>query len=183
VTDRAHFPRQKFARVSFGRARGFTLVELIITLFILAIVLVVALPGFSTLTLSTRLKSYANEVVGSVYLARGEAIKRNAPMTMCITANGTSCAGSGSWAQGWIVRAADGTVIRWQQALGGGYQVTTSPTAGVHTLTFQSSGATNPSTAMTICRKTPSVGAQERVVRISAIGRSNVSTTNTASCP
>jgi len=174
-----------------GRARGFTLIELMIVLVILAVVVIVALPGFSALSLSTRLKAYANEVVASVYLARGEAIKRSAAVSMCVSTNGTSCAGGGeedNWEKGWIVvwvnpaDPTDRTVIKQQQALQPGYELTTD-TANVHTITFQPSGATSTSTTMTICQKTPTVGAQERDIFISATGRPVVSRTTDGSCP
>jgi type IV fimbrial biogenesis protein FimT len=62
-------------------------------------------------------------LVASAHLARSEAIKRNADVTLCVSnSDGTDC-GSGGWEQGWIVLAADGTVIQHQQALPAGLQV------------------------------------------------------------
>ncbi|MEH6592010.1 MAG: GspH/FimT family pseudopilin [Halioglobus sp.] len=158
--------------------RGFTLIELMIVLVILGVILLVAIPGFSELNLRTRLKSYANDMVTSAYLARGEAIKRNGSVSLCISTNGTSCLGGGSndWAQGWIVIAADGTVIRRQQAAENGYIMSTSPAND--TLTFQSSGAASTPTVLTVCRKTPTVGSQQKEITISFTGRPSVETIN-----
>ena len=172
--------RARSLRVPLRRARGFTLIELMIVLVILAVILTVAVPGFSQLTLTTRLKSYANEILSSVYLARSEAIKRGVPVTLCVSTDGSTCAGSGDWELGWIVRAQDGTVIKWSKDINDNYKLTSS--AG-HTLTFQPSGAANTASDFKICRLTPTVGNQERTVSMIATGRPVVNTTNAGTCP
>ncbi len=170
-------------RVLNRNSGGFTLIELMIVLVIVAVVLVMVPPGMSQLSLSTNLKSYSHEMLSSVYLARSEAIKRNAAATLCVSADGATCAGAGDWEQGWIVVAADGTVIKSQQAIGPGYRMTGSATApDSHTMVFQPSGAARTSSNITICRQVPAVGNQERVVRVSATGRARVTTTTAGSC-
>jgi prepilin-type N-terminal cleavage/methylation domain-containing protein len=62
---------------------GFTLIELVVTVLILAILITVGVPSFSDATLGSRLGSYANELMTSAYLARSEAMKRNLPVTLC----------------------------------------------------------------------------------------------------
>lgn len=165
------------------RSGGFTLIEMMIVLVIVATVMVLVPPGMRQLSLSTNLKSYANEMLSSVYLARSEAIKRNAPATLCVSTDGATCAGAGNWEQGWIVVAADGTVIKAHQAVQAGYQMTGSATApGNHTMVFQPSGAASTSSNITVCRQSPDLGNQERVVRVSATGRVRVTTTRTGVC-
>jgi type IV fimbrial biogenesis protein FimT len=165
--------------------RGFTLIELMIVLVILGIILSVAMPGFSELNLRTRLKSYGNNMVSSAYLARGEAIKRNASVVICIpNADADACAGGNAndWEKGWLVIAADGTVLHHQQAAANGFILKTTPATPQSTLTFESSGAVTTGVALRICRKTPKIGSQERVVTISATGRAYVTTTEDATC-
>lgn len=82
---------------------GFTLIELMVTLAIAAIVLTVGIPSFRDLIRNNRLTTAANELVGALNLARSEAIKRGARVTVCKSADGASCTTSGNWAQGWIV--------------------------------------------------------------------------------
>ena len=82
---------------------GFTLVELIITLILASIILGLGVPSFVDLVDSNRMISVTNELVGDLQYARNEAIKRNASVTMCGSSNGTSCSGSTSWENGWIV--------------------------------------------------------------------------------
>lgn len=166
---------------------GFTLVELMVTIAVMAVLLAVAAPVFNDATLGGKLSSYANNFVASAHLARSEAIKRNAAVTLCVSTNGTSCALDCppdpicGWEQGWIVRAADGTVIQRQQALPTGLKVTEA--GGAASLGFQSTGVGMTSAAtLTVCRATPTVGSQERVVSISATGRPTVSRTTAGAC-
>lgn len=160
--------------------RGFTLIELMIVLAIIGVILTIALPSFSEISMSTRLKAYANELVSSVYLARSEAIKRNEPMKLCVSTDGANCA-SGNWNQGWIVLDSSNVVIRRQQALHAGYSVTDT-SAGAILITFQPSGLSSTAANMKVCRKTPTAGRQERSVSITATGKPRVSTTTTGTC-
>jgi type IV fimbrial biogenesis protein FimT len=84
--------------------RGFTLIELMVTVAILAIVLVIAVPSFETTVNANRLMSAANEMVNSLQTARMEAIRRNEHAGMCLSANAGSatptCASSN--VNGWI---------------------------------------------------------------------------------
>lgn len=68
-----------------GRRRqgGFTLVELMIGLAVAAVLLVIALPSFRSITATNRLVTTANELVGAINVARMEAIKRNANVQFC----------------------------------------------------------------------------------------------------
>lgn len=162
----------------FRTWRGFTLIELMIAIAVLAILLAIAVPSFSEVILGGKLRSAANDLVASVYLARGEAIKRNAVVNLCASSNGTSCAGT--WEQGWIVLAADNTVIQHQQALSSGLKMTEA--GGVVSIGFQPTGVGATPATLTVCRATPTAGSQERVISISATGRTSVTKTTTGSC-
>lgn len=59
-------------------ARGFTIIELMITLVVAAILLAIAIPSFNYLTVSSKLTTTANTLVNALGIARSEAIKRNA---------------------------------------------------------------------------------------------------------
>jgi type IV fimbrial biogenesis protein FimT len=176
-----------------SRGRGFTLIELMVTVAILAILSMVAAPSFNEAILSNKLTSYANTFVSSTQLARSEAIKRNATVVLCRSADGASCATSGNWQQGWIVwrdTNANGTVdvnevIQWQQPLSIDYHFT----GNAYSLDFLATGAAQitggalPPVALTLCRATPSMGGQERTVRLTATGRTSVEKTRVGDCP
>ncbi|HKU17780.1 MAG TPA: GspH/FimT family pseudopilin [Candidatus Saccharimonadales bacterium] len=65
------------------RAWGFTLVELMVAIAVAAILLVIAVPSFTTAINSNRLTSTANALIGSLNAARMEAVQRNAPVQFC----------------------------------------------------------------------------------------------------
>src|ERR1700746_2558911 len=92
---------------SIRRQRGFTLVELMVAIAVLAVLLVLAAPSFTNASLPSKLRSLANSLRGASQLARSEAIKRDAVVTLCVSANGATC-GAGNWSQGWIVTTGGG---------------------------------------------------------------------------
>ncbi|WP_185955422.1 GspH/FimT family pseudopilin [Tepidiphilus sp. J10] len=80
---------------------GFTLVELMVTIVVLAILLAIGIPSFATLIASNRLTSATNELIASLQTARTEALRRNARVTVC-PADPTATACSGAWRDGWM---------------------------------------------------------------------------------
>jgi len=85
------------------RARGFTLVEVLITLAIGAIILLLAVPNFGTLLERNRIGSAADHLYASLAEARGEAVKRRTTVRVCPSADNASCRDDGVWSDGWIV--------------------------------------------------------------------------------
>ncbi len=83
--------------------QGFTLIELMVTVSVAAILLAVGVPNFSDMVKNNRMATTANELVGALNLARSEAIKRGVRVTVCKSADGATCTTSGNWEQGWIV--------------------------------------------------------------------------------
>lgn len=155
---------------------GFTLIELMVTIAVAAILVSLALPSFSDATLSGKLVASANDLVAGVALGRSEAIKRNAMASMCVSSNGTTC-GSGGWEQGWIILSGT-TVVQKHAAAPTGFKASSTVTK----IDFQPSGVGNTQATITVCRATPTVGSQERVVQVDATGRAYVSRTTNGTC-
>ncbi len=160
--------------------RGFTLLELMVTLVVAAILITLAVPSFLDATLGARLSAHANNLAASAQLARSEAIKRNANVTLCASTDGTSC--GGGWENGWIVRAAGGDVIERQQALPTGFRIRAA--GGSTSVVFQPTGfGVTGNDTFKICRATPTVGKQDREVTITAMGRASIETQHSGTCP
>lgn len=70
------------ACVAGGRDRGFTLLELMATITILAILLGIGIPSLTAFIQNSRVTSQANGLVSSFHLARSEAIKRGAQVSV-----------------------------------------------------------------------------------------------------
>ena len=87
------------------RAGGFTLIELMVAVSVMAIVLAFAIPGFQSVVNSNRLAGAANEMVASLQTARMEAIRRSRRVVMCTSANanaGTNATCATANIDGWI---------------------------------------------------------------------------------
>jgi type IV fimbrial biogenesis protein FimT len=83
--------------------QGLTLIELLVTLAIAAVLLASAAPPMSRLLHSVNLSTTSNALLSSLRLARSEALRRGARVAMCRSSDGASCATAGGWEQGWIV--------------------------------------------------------------------------------
>jgi prepilin-type N-terminal cleavage/methylation domain-containing protein len=81
---------------------GFTLVELMITVAIAAILITVAAPSFTGLLSSNSAKSAAERFANTSAYARSEAVTRSAKVTICSRLTDSTCGGL-DWSAGWIV--------------------------------------------------------------------------------
>jgi type IV fimbrial biogenesis protein FimT len=75
-------------------AGGFTLVELMVTIAVVAIMVAIAVPSFDTLMQRNRMATAANEIVSALQTARMEAVRRNRRAVLCPTTDGRTCAGT-----------------------------------------------------------------------------------------
>ncbi len=164
-------------------AQGFTLIELLVALSIAAILLAIAVPSYSGSRLNSQLRASSNDLIGSINLARSEAIKGGVPVRMCASSDGKSC--GGAWNQGWVVLRNDPVlhtddVLHSVGGIPAGFQLTES--SGTATLSFQSTGVDATPAVFTLCRSSPAAGSQERVVSIDATGRPFVRRTSAGIC-
>lgn len=98
---------------------GFSLVELMVTVAVLAVLLGLAVPSFQGVIQQNRLTAATNELVAAVQLARAEAIRRNREVELCPTENGSTCGGS-SWSRVAVRVPSSSEVVREFGVTGGG---------------------------------------------------------------
>lgn len=89
-------------RAGVRAVRGFTLIELLVTLSVLAILIALAVPGFTAAINTSRLAGQANELVTALQLARMEAIRGNTHTIVCRSTDGATCASAGAQWEGWL---------------------------------------------------------------------------------
>lgn len=149
--------------------KGFTLIELMVALAVLAILLGIAVPSFSSMLRDSRATTLASELQGALQLARSEAIKRRQSVVICRRKPGESiCENGADWADGWLVQQTGGDVIKvWDSAQG---LAIVGPTAGV---SFRSNGMASAASEFSV---TPSgcSGKQRQEITVSVTGSSTL---------
>ncbi len=160
------------------RNKGFTLIELMVTLLVLGIVLAAALPSFREAIQNNRVTTQANELSMAFMLARSEAVKLTVPTAICGSSDGETCGAAATWANGFIVfvdQNRDGVranpaeaVIRAFQSADGGIAFTGPPTF----VRYLATGAVDSAAAINFNLSIPSCrGTQSRNFSIARTGR------------
>ncbi|MBY4598402.1 GspH/FimT family pseudopilin [bacterium BD-1] len=129
------------------RHKGFTLVELVVTVLVLAIALAVALPAFGALRERFAAMNTFHALTTALMTARMAAITHGRPVTLCPSADGLTCRLDLRWDQGWIVyrdpgrtpQPADAGAILWVELRAPG-PVAVRSSVGRHRVRYQPSG-------------------------------------------
>lgn len=152
---------------ALSRQYGFTLIELMITVAVMAVMVAVAAPSFTDILTAQRMRSVAYDMTSDLVLARSEAVKRSADVNIEPSASG--------WAGGWTVRVpSTAVVISSRKAAGNGVVFSTSP----GTVTFDLNGRLPTATPQRFGLSDG--GSRNRCISIDPSGRPN---SVVASCP
>ena len=130
-----------------AKSLGFTIIELMVTLLVVAIMLTIAIPAFRSLILNNRLTTSADSLVNALNYTRSLALTNNSSVKICPFNSANSIVCGNNWSSGWIVvtQPASGTAVllRSQQ----NSTVSTTVSANNTSVTFDfiglASGATN----------------------------------------
>lgn len=183
------------------KMHGFTLVELMITITVFALMLAIGVPSFQSTIMNNRMTSQINAFVTALNQARSEAVKQNQRVTVCVSTDGSTCAGAGvnNWESGWIVfvdrntdgiiddgndcanNATDDCVLSVHAPLNGN----TTMRSGNNAVSYTGSGASNGTRTFTMCDSRG--GSHSRAIIVSLSGRPRISETeadgSALSCP
>jgi type IV fimbrial biogenesis protein FimT len=125
--------------------KGFTLVELMIGLAIVAVTLAIAIPSYSTWILNAKLRTAAESMQTGLQLARAEAVSRNAPVSLTM--------GTGSsWTVGCVTTTTACPATIQSRATGDGSSTAVTVSSTATTITFDNLGrmtAPVPATGVT----------------------------------
>lgn len=108
-----------------NKQSGFTLVETIVVVAIIAIVMSYAVPAYNRFVAQNKVQSFAYALAADLQYARSEAIRRGVDVTVCAASQSTAtaCGTAAQWNQNWILilagGASAGTVLKVHQAEAG----------------------------------------------------------------
>lgn len=154
---------QPYPQAGLRALPGFTIIELMATLAVLAILVSLAAPSLSNLVRDQRVKTATFDVYSSLAFARSEAIKRNEDVDLVPA--------STEWAAGWRVQVqSDSTVLKRQDPL-----PAMSITGPAGTLTYRRDGRLAGVAGPTfVVKSTENAAITARCVRIDLSGRPNI---------
>lgn len=171
---------------------AFTLIELMVTLAVVAVLAAIAVPNMRSIIQNNRIMTQTNNLLSDVNLARSEAVKRAVNVVICTwnstaTPTAPSCNGSGNWSTGRIIWADTnnsgaldaGELIRSREGV---VSMTLTPVNAVDPISFNSRGLPVAGGAdFRLCDYRGASSAKQ--IRITATGQSLVPATSVSSCP
>jgi type IV fimbrial biogenesis protein FimT len=153
-------------------ASGFTLVELATTLVVAGVLVASAMPSFNYLIATNRAKAAASDLHIALVKTRGEALKRNASVTLAPTGI--------AWESGWTIRDAGNVVLETYAPVKQGVTIANGPASVV----YQSSGRIQGSAAAAFLVTGSGRSNAQRCVSVATSGRPSLkSLASGATCP
>ena len=141
------------------RSAGFTLLESIVVMVVVAVMVVIAVPALGRMRARYQLSTAQLDLVASLRHARSLAVSSGRPKLLCPSSDGRHCAGGTRWERGWAVgnyRSGNADQLDGSPKLAnGGYQRTTMHIMSDRkSIRFQPTGSAGGSpVTFTLCRK------------------------------
>ena len=177
------------------RSRGFTLIELMTAMAVLALLLGLGAASFGRLMENTRLRTLSNDLVSDLRLTRSEAILRGERVVMCTALTPEACSQETGWHQGWILfvdtnnnalREAGEPVLRVKAAAPNGWTIAGNMPVARY-VSYDALGSTRltgggfQAGTVTVCRRGASNTPARRII-INSIGRPRIEESTLARC-
>lgn len=156
--------------------RGFTLLELLVTILIAGILVTIAVPSFQSIIKGTQRRSAISAVSDAIATARAEAVTRGVPVTLCATANpgaSTPACSNVGWEQGILVTAATGPIQVWGAAASDiDIAAISGPLGGsVSSIIFSVEGTVATPATLWVCDDQGASEAAAIVINVSGLSR------------
>jgi type IV fimbrial biogenesis protein FimT len=171
--------------------KGFTIVELMVTLTVAGVLAAIAAPSFQAFLRSNRLTTVSNDLLADLNFARAEAVKRKSgnvagqvgQVVVCVSSNGSNCTDApDTWTSGWIVfwdqdasgtfsTAANDVLLKIHSALPSTLTATTTPT-GTRAITYNAIGESQGG-KVSVLLTDPDLG-KSRTVAVTGTGQGSV---------
>lgn len=187
IADRLGGNRHRLPRASvLSPYRGFTLIELVVTIVIAGILIAIAVPNMRMFVEKNRVKLAVGELATGLSYARSEATKRRFPVTVCARASDSSCSGGGtSWNGGWLMftdvdgngayeLANENEILRVMNSLPLNVTLESKDFTTPTYLQFSAAGELNVNGRFKICNSEPGYENIARAIDVSAAGRASV---------
>jgi len=152
--------------------RGFTLIELMVTLAIAAILLTIGVPSMRDLILNNRLVAATNTFTSTLNIVRSEAIKQGRNASLCVSSDQVKCTGETDWRLGWIAwvdlngnsTLDAGEILRIVEPFPN--NITVTPSVAVSSFRVDATGSVNnPNVRLALCDdRTGEIGRQVRIM-------------------
>ncbi len=185
-------------RVYPTRSGGFSLIEMLMVTAIACLVMSMAIPSMAAMLSNQKLGTYASSLLVALQLARNDAVKRGGTTVVCKSSDGSLCAATGQWEQGWIVfednnhnaaHDAGERLIASQEAVPAGISIRGN-TPIARYVSYNAVGATRmvsgalQAGTFTLCPATSgSSSVQPRQVVLAVTGRVRIQGAVAGSCP
>ncbi len=167
--------------VSMKYDTGFSLVELLVTMALVAIIMFAAAPPMADMMKNNRLVGHTTTFVRSLNVARSEAVNRATNVVLCPSTDGTGCDVVG-WESGWIIYvdgdsdgayggAPDDTIIHVEAALSGTTTITArAATTYATNIIYTPRGFTTSAGELIVCDDRDDL-AFSKAIAVSGTGR------------
>lgn len=160
---------------------GFTLIELMVVVALVAILATLAIPSWTQMRTRNAIRTAVNDFNASLQFARSEAVRINTPVTLCPSDDGVNCTET-EFQNGWIVRTGprtnDAAQLILQDTLPRALIRIDATSAATRRFTYLPNGlpASNFAGAtVEVCPTTPTFDYMVRVLTINRTGRITLS--------